>query len=328
MNETNSDTNEVIAIELINYDKLISNRDLLLGMPIRLKYDEDSKYLFIQDLGNWGIIELDDSSNFVKKFGSRGSGPGELQELSDFFITKNNLFIVDAVQYVIHKYRRHDGQHISSLNYGNFLSEIEVSSDNKILLPRKPSLIDNNNQPFVTLNEKILLPSLANGEFLFQLINWNGDKLTGIGEISTECKTTEDYDKIRMALTNREVPARDACLVFPVNDPTNLDEIFLVYSAIPKIAKYSLSGQKIWEQTIPRTPEVDSLMTDLSNIVNSRTNHHNSLFPVRKYIAGRSGPEGELYLFTYTNLHTPIILRPMWMHKFDSQGNLMNRYKI
>ncbi len=148
------------------------------------------------------------------------------------------------------------------------MSEDKISSDNKILVPQKPSLIDNNNQPFVTLYEKILVPSLANGEFLFQSINWDGDKLAGIGEIPTECKTAEEYDKIRLALENRKVPARDACLVFPVNDHSNPDEIFLVYSAIPKIAKYSLSGQKIWEQTIPRTPEVDSLMIYLSNIVN------------------------------------------------------------
>ena len=266
--EINSGTNEVNVKELINYDNLISNNDLLLGLPIRLKYDEDTQNLFIQDPNNWSIIEIDDSSYVVKKFGSRGSGPGEIQELADFFITKDNLFIVDAAQLLIHKYSRHDGKHISSLNYGNVLSEDKISSDNKILVPQKPSLIDNNNQPFVTLDEKILVPSLANGEFLFQSINWDGDKLAGIGEIPTECKTAEEYDKIRLALENRKVPARDACLVFPVNDHSNPDEIFLVYSAIPKIAKYSLSGQKIWEQTIPRTPEVDSLMIDLSNIVN------------------------------------------------------------
>ncbi len=314
--------------QLSNFDNLSVNEDLMLGFPIRLKYDDRSQHLFIQDVANWSIIEIDENSNVFNTFGSRGSGPGELQELADFFITKNNLFIVDAAQQLIHKYSRLDGQYISSLDYGNFLSEDMISSDSKILVPRKPSLIDNNNQPFVTLDEKILIPSLANGEFLFQSINWDGDKLAGIGEIPTECKTEEEFDKIRLALENREVPARDECLVFPVNDHSNSDEIFIVYSAISKIAKYSLSGQKLWEQTIPRTPEVDSLMIDLSNIVNSRPNSQSSLVPVRKYVAGRSNPDGELHLITYTNLHTPIILRSLWMHQFDSQGNLMNRYKI
>lgn len=152
--------------------------------------------------------------------------------------------------------------------------------------------------------------------------------MADIGEIPAECNVTEDDDKIRLDLENREVPGRDLCLAFPVNDHSNSEEIFLIYSAIPKIAKYTLSGEKIWEQNITSTPEVDSLMIDLSNIVKSRPNLHSSNVPVRKYITGRSSPDGNLYLITYTNLHTPIILRPLWMHQFDSSGELISRYKI
>lgn len=50
---------------------------------------------------------------------------------------------------------------------------------------------------------------------------------------------------------------------------------------------------------------------------------------VRKYISGRSNAEGELFLITYTNLITRFApRRPMWIHKFDTAGNLAERIKV
>ncbi len=327
--DDSEDAAEVEVKELKTYDDLTAIEDLLLGLPVRLKYDDETQHLFIQDLANWGVIEIDDSSNVVNKFGRRGRGPGEIQALADFFITKEHLFIVDWGQYLIHKYNLTDGEHISSLDYGKFLLKEEPTSDNEIPPPPPLPLNDNNNQPFVTLNETILLPSQANGKFLYQAINWNGDKLADIGEIPTGCTASENKEEIRSALENRNVPARDSCLAFPVNDRSNPEEIYLVYSAIPKIAKYSLSGRKLWEHKISRTPEVDSLMIDLSNVTKSHPDHRLSQMPVRKYIAGRSSPDGDLYLITYTNLVTPQTpRRSMWVHQFDIRGTLVNRYNI
>jgi hypothetical protein len=327
--DVHSEFVEIQVSELRTYDHLTTNEDLLLGLPIRFKYDDNTRHLFILDPDHWGIIEIDNSSNVINKFGRRGHGPGEVQFPADFFITEEHLFIVDNSQQFIHKYSRRDGQPISSLDYGKFLLQSEnISESNVPPPPPKPPFMDNNNQPFVTLNETILIPSQANGKFLYQAINWDGDKLADIGEIPTKCTAAEVNDDIRSALVNREVPARDSCLAFPVNDHSNPEEIYLVYSAIPRIAKYSLSGRKIWEQRISPTPEVDSLMIDLGNIVRNRPNRQSVLLPVRKYIAGRSSPDGDLYLVTYTNLHTPTYLRPMWIHQFDYRGMLVHRYII
>lgn len=324
-----SEGTEVTVHELRDSENLKTNENLLLGRPVGLKFDNESRHLFIQDIARSAVIEIDDSSNVIQEYGREGNGPGEIQMLADFFITQEHLFIVDASRFLIHKYSRRDGQHIFSLDYGKFLIEAGNVSENGPPPPPKPVLIDNNNEPFVTLNETILLPSQGNGEFLYQAINWSEEKLADIGELPADCTVTEDNDEIRSALENRTVPSRDLCLVFPVHDRSNSDEIFLIYSAIPKIAKYSLSGEKIWERRIPNTPEVDSLMIDLSEVVRSRPNSPSALMlPVRKYITGRSSPSGDLYLTTYTNMQVSNPHRPVWIHQFDLEGNLVNRYKI
>ncbi|REL37791.1 hypothetical protein DYD21_08400 [Rhodohalobacter sp. SW132] len=312
----NSEFTGVKVHELKFYENLPENKDLFLGMLAGLKYDDETQHLFIQDLARSAIIEIDESSNVVNVFGSKGRGPGEVLHIENFFLSKEHLFIVDGEQFLINKYSRLDGQHISSLDYGELL--------NQIISPLLPNT-DMNNRPFVTLNETILLPSQVDGKFLYQAINWNGDEIANIGELPTDCTATEDNDIIRSALESRNVPRRDLCLAFPVNDHSEPDELYIVYSAIPKIAKYSLSGRKIWEQTIARTPEIDSLMIDLSNIVDNRPDY---LEPVRKYITGRNSPNGDLYLFTFMNQNALNFQRPMWIHQFDSEGGLINRYKI
>lgn len=314
-----SDDAEVPVEQLDTYDTLPANEDLLLGLPVGVKYDQETQHLFIQDINRSQIIEVDHSGKVVQTYGSEGRGPGEVQALTNFFVTAEHLFIVDITQYVIHKYSLTDGQHISTLDYGPLLQE---------KTPPTLPYIDVNNLPFVTQNETILLPSQAGGEYLYQVINWEGEKLADLGEIPAGYAGSQENDEIRAALENKEVPARDSTLAFPVNDRANPDEIFLVYSAIPKIAKYNLSGEKLWERNIPETPEVDSLVTGLSELVSDNPNRSNFLVPVRKYVTGRSSPNGELYLFTYTNLQLPPLIRPMWMHKFNSEGKFVSRYKI
>ena len=196
-------------------------------------------------------------------------------------------------------------------------------------LPPPPPLNANNNRPFVTLNETILLPSQTNGEFLYQAFNWQGKKVTDIGEVPDGYTPLADDEEVRSALRDQRVPERDLALVFPVNDLSDYNEIYLVYSVIPKIAKYTLTGNKIWEQAIPSTPEVDSLMIDLSNVLVNHPNQRASLLPVKKYMKGVNSPQGDLYLFTYTNMDTPHTpRRPMWIHQFDTKGTLVYRYKI
>src|SRR5690554_45616 len=168
-------TDDAKIIELQTFNHYIKSEDLLLGMPVRIKYDSDNQRLFIQDLPKWAVIEIDDSSNVINEYGNRGRGPGEIQMLNDFFFNKKYLYIVDGGQYLIHKFNRDDGKYISSLNYGES-SEITPPS------PPIP-LNDNNNQVFVTLNETVLIPSQFGGEYLFMVVNWQGEKIADIAEM-------------------------------------------------------------------------------------------------------------------------------------------------
>lgn len=325
----NSETTTIEFKILRDYDSLISNNDLLLGVPVRLKIDHDTQHLFIQDVAHWAVIELDEQNNEVRRYGSRGSGPGEIQSLDDFFITEEHLFIVDGNRLLIHKYSRIDGQFISSLEYREFLIEKSNSSEHGLQPNLQAPLTSNNNRPFITYNETVLLPAQSSGKYLYRAITWEGEKTAEIGEIPEGYNDFIDDEEVRNALRNKRLPAHVLPLAFPVNDPANLNEIFVVYSVIPKIAKYNLEGDKIWEQSVPYTPEVDSLMIDLKNVLQDHPNQRVSLLPVKKYMAGRSSPDGDVYLFTYTNLNTPHTpRRPMWIHQFDTEGNFIHRYKI
>lgn len=314
---------EVEAKVLKTHHTLMSNKNLLLGLPVRIKYDDETNRLFIEDLAKGGVVEINDSSEVVHVFGKKGHGPGEVQAIDNFFITQKHLFIVDGGQYLINKYSRRDGHYITSLDYEKFL---------KHKIPPHLPLTDINNEPFVMLNENILLPTQAEGRFLYKLIDWKGNKLGDIGAIPKGYTTKVNKDKYWSALENKKIPARDLSEAFPVNDPSDPDNIYLVYSAIPKIVKYSLSGRKIWEHKINRTPEVDSLMINLSvraKVVKNHPDVRVHPIPVRKYVAGRCSPDGDLYLITYTDPSMPDKYhRPIWIHQFDPEGKLVKRYKI
>lgn len=319
-------TFDATVTELNTFENYVKSGGVLLGMPVRLKYDSNNQHLFIQDLPKWAVTEIDDSSNVINEYGRRGRGPGEIQMLNDFFFNDEHLFIVDGGQYLIHKYNREDGKHISSLNYAE-LRKIILTGEGPSSRPIP--LNDNNNQLFVTLNETVIIPSQFGKEFLYMAVNWQGEKTADIAEMSENCTISEDEETERSALKKKKVPAKDQCFAFPVNDPSNTNEIFIIYSAIPKITKYDLSGQKLWEKKIPHMPEIDSLTIDLSKVVMEHPDRRMETMPVRKYIAGRSNKEGELFLITYTNLvtrYTP--RRSVWVHKFDKHGNLLERMKI
>ena len=297
---------EIGEIELAEYESVIAKNNLLLGMPVRIKHDQPTGHMFILDAAHEAVIELDAQYNEVRRYGTTGRGPGEVQFPHDFFITAEHLFIVDGSWFFIHKYSRLDGAFISSLDYGELVTRGE---DGNLVSPDAP-LTSNNNRPFVTLNETVLLPSQFNGEHLYKAVTWEGEKVADIGDLPEGYRALANDEEAGQSLRANRVPTHELALAFPVNDLTNPDEVFIVYSAIPKITKYTLDGDKIREKTIPATPEIDSLKIDLGNVLE---NH----------------PDQPLYLLTYTNMDTPYTQgRPMWIHQFDSEGTLVNRYKM
>jgi len=325
-NAGNTKAAQIKIEKLKTHHTLKSNKNLLLGLPVKLKYDDKTDHLFILDVAKHEIIEINDSDDVVNKFGGKGHGPGEVQAIQNFYITSRHLFIVDGKQLLINKYRLRDGHYISSLDYGKFLLKNKVNASNHGNHPPPPPLpfADDNNKPFVTQKGTVLLPTQTGGKYLYEERNWKGKKLANIGAVPKGYAATEKKDKIRSALENGNVPQKDLAEAFPVNDCANPNDIYLVYSAIPKIAKYSLSGQKIWAHKISRTPEIDSIMTEVSNLV--KKHHH--LWRSRIYVAGRCSPDGNLYLATFTYGPLPFHHLPMWIHQFSPKGKLVKRYKI
>ncbi|HYW36208.1 MAG TPA: 6-bladed beta-propeller [Balneolaceae bacterium] len=317
---------------LKKHHTLKSNKKLLLGLPVKLKYDDITDHLFILDANQRKIIEIGDSSNIVNEFGGEGKGPGESIRVDNFFITQKYLYTLDETQRLINKFSLQDGHYISSLNYGQLLLKKKNYSKSKTPPPPRFPYYDNNNQPFVTNYGTILLPTQTGGKHLYEAVNWKGKKLADIGAIPKGYKAEKNKNKYWATLENRNVPASDLDEAFPVNDCQDRGDIYLIYPAVPKIAKYSLSGQKIWEHKIPPTPEVDSIMINLSDFAKLIKNHPQNnvaLIPVRIYIAGRCSSDGDLYLTTYTH-PTPKpskFNRPLWIQQFSPKGKLIKRYK-
>jgi hypothetical protein len=318
------------AVKLKKHHPLKLDKNVLLGLPVKLKYDHKTDHLFILDAAQRKIFEISDSGKIVNEFGGKGKGPGEALRLDNFFATRKYLFTVDEIQQLINKYSLQDGHYISSLNYGQLL----VNNKKKSKAPPAPkaAYMDNNNQPFVTSNGTVLLPVQTGGKFLYEAVNWQGKKLGNIGAVPQGYKAEVNDDQYFSALENKKIPASDLAEAFPVNDCRDHKNIYFIYPAIPKIAKYTLSGKKLWEHKVPRMPEMDSLYINLSVWAKRIRNHPKSNiahFPIRTYIAGRCGADGDLYLSTFTNPVLPKkYRRPMWIHQFNSKGKLIKRYQI
>lgn len=310
--------------KLKKYHLLKQDKELLLGQPIRLKYDNNTHHLFIQDLAQRKVIEINDSGQIVNEFGGPGKGPGEVQDIENFFITSKYLFIVDGYQFLINKYDLRNGYYISSLNYHSLLLKSQIPSG-----PRIPYQ-DNNNKVFITRTGTILIPTQTGGKFLYEAVNWKGEKLADIGAIPKSRTVIENNDKFFSMNEKKEFLASDSAEAFLVNDCLNPGDIYLVYPAIPKIAKYRLSGEKIWEHNIHLTPEVDTLIYHLSIRARELMNRsHYSRISIRTYVAGRCGPNGSIYLSTFTDATYPKkYRRPLWIDRLGPKGRLMKRYKV
>ncbi|GAA5521055.1 hypothetical protein LQ318_04875 [Aliifodinibius salicampi] len=232
-----------------------------LGLPARIKYDERTDHILAFDLAFQKILEINKDSEIICAYGKKGRGPGELQGVEDFYVRGDYLFIVDRSSFLINKYNR-NGEFISALDYGELLLE----KANNSFHPPPPALYDNYNEPYITIDGNVLLPAHTQGKSLYKLFDWEGKHLADLGEIPENYVPQIDKETIRETLAARKVPSVDLHKTFIVTDRSAPDEVFLIYGTIPKIAKYSISGEKIWERKIPVTPEVDSLTVDLAQI--------------------------------------------------------------
>jgi len=218
--------------------------------------------------------------------------------VTNIYLSDDSIFLVDDRQFIIHQFSQ-DGNHISSLDYGDF-------GTHRI---NKPTVID---------QEKLLIPNPASGQALFKLINRNGEESAQFGEIPEGSTDEHDYDLYRAAISNREIPPYFKQHVFAVNNGE--ESVFIVYEAFPKISNYDLTGKLLWETETIDLPEIDSVSTGYYNFMDMVLRQANAVQPLRKYIDGVS-KNGRLFVSTNTSHNNPL-----WIHEFENSENLLNRF--
>jgi len=238
-------------------------------------------------------------------------------------LIENELFLVDTGRYLIHRYDR-NGTHISSLDYGDlgYMNNTPHPPVNTQLVLAQ----DLTHQPHVTQNKDLLLsPFLADdaGNVIFDKVNRDGEVFSTMGSVPEGSSFTMNGSEYSNSISNREVPSLEIPNAFPVNDPSNPDEIFMIYSAIPEIAKYSSDGERLWEREITNLAEIDSVSSNIFDVMESLATGNRMM--LNKYMAGTGTPNGDLYLAINSN---PMTDSPLWIHQFNSTGELTKRYKI
>lgn len=313
-------SNDIDTIVLENFETILSIEDNVLATPTLIRQGTNSN-LFIYDDAQTKVLEVDNNGSVVNEFGQPGGGPGELLLVNNFFLTDNHLYIVDYIQYFIHQYN-YNGQFLSSMDYGDKLGlpmAPPAPFSSSVIRPK-----DINNQPFVTQDGYVMLSDAKYSDsvqYIYELIDWNGNHISEIGTVPEGSTFIIDNEKLRSDVSDRVVPSLYRSNAFVVNDSANLNEYFLVYSALPRISKYNSSGENLWSAEIPKTQELDSLTTNFFETMERlQQADRRSRIDLKYYTSGISNPDGELFLITNTN--------PVWIHHFNAEGSLIYRYKL
>jgi hypothetical protein len=313
---------EVNYVILDEFETVISNEEMLLYSPTVLTFGEDGFFVFDDAVGH--VLSFDINGSLTGEFGRRGQGPGEFSLLNNIFINDDFIYFVDVGQFLIHKYSK-NGEHIFSLDYGamGYFPSPSPPMITGVIMAR-----DLIHQPLVTLQGNVMLsPFLSSGEELpiniYHLANQKEEIISTIGNLPEGSTREVNTIDLRNAISNGEIPTHDYTNVFPVNDLANPDEYFFVYTAFPKIEKYTDTGEKLWTSEIYSLPELDEVTERFHNIINEL--NRESWIPLNKYMSGVSSPSGDLYLATNTNPEMPGTL---WIHRYNSGGELMVRYKL
>lgn len=309
---------ELVRLEI--FDRHISVDDATLAAPVIIRYDQES--LFIFDAVQGKILKLDDERNIVREYGRSGRGPGEFQIIQNLTLTDRFLYAIDVGQFLIHKYDRN----------GDFITSLEMvsktSRPNTPMAPFSPGLIrapDLDNLPFVTIRDHVMFSSVFfedEVEAIYELKDWEGNRISAIGDVPEGSAFIIDYKQLADEVANRKIPSIYKPNAFPVSDRSDTGSIYLVYSAIPKIAKYSENGQKIWEKEVSGIPEIEAQKKAFfENMERMQQSDPRNRIVLKYYNAGVSNESGELFLISSYREN-------IWIHRFNSDGELTARYEL
>lgn len=314
-------TAEVATLEV--YNTIVSYEGGILANPAAVKYDGDS-LLYVYDVEKKQVLALNENVEITHEFGGEGRGPGEVLWFNNIYLNSDYLYIVDPVQFRIIRYSL-DGEVEGSLDYGQKGSQSLPPPAPQSLIPRAKNIT---NKPFVTASGNVLLPATGPREdfsSLYTLADWEGNALAEIGDIPEGSAFVLDYKQYQATVDDQKVPAFYKPNVFPVNDYTNSDEFYFIYTAFPKIAKYNSTGEKLWEEEIPATTELESFFAHFFDV--SERMSGKERIGLDTYVSGVSSKSGYLYLVLgkYGFVETS---NDLWIHEFTNEGELNQRFRL
>ncbi|MDZ7680981.1 MAG: 6-bladed beta-propeller [Fodinibius sp.] len=245
----NNSINNVEVSELEDSETFISSSEAILGIPVSLELSRDS-LLHVYDKGTGTVVRMNSDGKVISEFGGRGQGPGEFLQVNNMVIPNNHGYIVDGVQYRISKFSS-GGVLKGTYKFGKGMGMPPPPPSSKT-----PRALDIYNEPSITKNGNVLRSAFGpegTSNYLYQLLNWEGKQISRIGHVPEGSKSKFNSDRYLEAISNQKIPPYHKPNSFPINDQATQDEIYLVYSSYPKIAKYDTTGAKLWEEDSPNS---------------------------------------------------------------------------
>ncbi|MEX0660935.1 MAG: hypothetical protein WEA58_06415 [Balneolaceae bacterium] len=90
-----TEMSDVEIVELEEYKTIVSFEENILSTPTVLKFDGDSS-LFVYDIAESKVIELDTEGNQINEFGRQGQEPGEFGFINNIYFIENELYLIDT----------------------------------------------------------------------------------------------------------------------------------------------------------------------------------------------------------------------------------------
>ena len=100
--------------------------------PINLQVDKNED-IYVFDIKNKNVIKFDKSGNYITKFGSKGSGPGEYQYSTGSIISGNKIIVPDQMSKKLVIFDK-NGEFIKDIKFtSNFPSSFMPFSNNRFI---------------------------------------------------------------------------------------------------------------------------------------------------------------------------------------------------
>ncbi|TVR26785.1 MAG: hypothetical protein EA390_14415 [Balneolaceae bacterium] len=334
VNSCASDSGKIDTVaEIIKLDEpiiLIHYEDKHLASPMLLK-TTSWDHLLVYD-SRLGVVKAFDGEGKLRaEFGERGQGPGEYQRVGNFALFDDNVYLIDDFGFAIHKF------HYDSNGNYNYQDSFTYDPAGMLQFPPLPPMpapdltyVENLfaantlSVPYMAGHNILLVPSILNEKWLYDLTHLDGSFQGGIGKLANQGIPELNYEKMRSAVSQREIPELFYKTAFPVTDKKNPEELFLVSYTASNISKINLSQNKdIWKTDVSGLSEINAIKNNYFKTAVAITNQADAIIPFFAYTRGISTQTGDLYLSTYTTSELP-----MWIHKFNNNGELQVRYRI